>query len=59
MYQIMIYNVGKPGEIFKVFGNDGVRREASFACERDAMEATRIISMLRSDTAFEGSAIVT
>lgn len=58
MYAIKIYNCGKVPDWFKVFDDDNYRRVAEFQTEEDAIEACRIIRMLRIDTAFEGTEVV-
>ncbi len=58
MYTIKIYNCGKEPDLFKVFDDNHYRRIAKFQTKQDAIEACRIIRMLRIDTAFEGTEVV-
>lgn len=54
----MIYNVGKPGELMRVFDpHTGLKRPARFDI-LGAQECALVIARLRSDSAFEGSEIV-
>lgn len=59
MWQIRVYNVGKPVEWFMIRADpDAPRRPAWFANGDCAMEACHIIAELRRDTAFEGTEVV-
>lgn len=58
-WEIEILTVGKAAQPVKVFDPDtGLRRNAYFSTEANAQEAARIISMLRTDSAFKGTQII-
>lgn len=57
MFKIRLFNVGEEPAVLLVYGDDSYRRPAVFFTADDAMECCRVIAMLRTDSAYEGSEV--
>jgi hypothetical protein len=57
-YYLVVHNVGKKPEYVKVYDNSGLKRKARFRDYFSALEASRIIDVLRSDTTYIKTEVV-